>query len=116
MNVTYPDTGFGNIVGQMLEQKLKESRKAELAKRLRGEAVIEVKDLGVSATIKFMGDFIEVVNGKSGKATSTISADFNVINELVSGATSLKVLKFILTRKLRVKGFGMARKLSALLS
>lgn len=116
MNVTYPDSGFGNIVGQLLEQKLKKPGKAELTKRMRGEVVIEVKDLGVSATIKFMGDFIEVVNGKSENALSTISADFNVINELVSGTTSLKVLKFILTRKLRVKGFGMARKLSALLS
>ncbi|MEM0203934.1 MAG: SCP2 sterol-binding domain-containing protein [Archaeoglobaceae archaeon] len=116
MNVIYPDSGFGNIVGQMLEQKLKKPGKAELAKKMRGEVVIEVKDFGTSATIKFMGESIEVVNGKTENACSTISAEFKVINELVSGATTLKVLKLMLTRKLRIKGIAMARKLSALLA
>lgn len=116
MNIIYPESGFGNIVGQILEQKLKKPEKTELARKMRGEVVIEVKDFRASATIKFMGDSIEVVNGKTENTCSTISANFKVINELVSGATTPKVLKLILTRKLKIKGIAMARKLSALLA
>ncbi len=116
VNVVYPDSGFGNIVGQLLEQKLKKSEKAEFAKKMRGEITVEVRDLGVSATIRFMGEFVEVINGSSEKADSTISANFKVINELVSGATTLRVLKLMLTRKLRIRGISMAKKFSALLA
>ncbi|MFN3384872.1 MAG: SCP2 sterol-binding domain-containing protein [Archaeoglobaceae archaeon] len=116
MNVVYPDSGFGNIVGQLLEQKLKKPEKADFAKKIRGEITIEVRDLGVSATVRFMGDLVEVMNGSSEKADSTISANFKVINELVSGATSLRILKLMLTRKLRIKGIPMAKKFNALLA
>lgn len=116
MKVIYPESGFGNIVGQLLEEKLKKLEKVEIAKKMRGGIVIEVKDLGVSATIKFTGESVEVFNGKTESACSTISANFEVINELVSGSTTLKVLKLIITRKLRIKGIAMARKFSALLS
>lgn len=116
MKVVYPESGFGSIVGQILEQKLKKPEKIEIAKRMRGGIAIEVEDLEAVATVRFKGESIEVTNGKAEDVSSTISANFKVINELVSQPKTLKVLKLIITRKLKIKGFTMARMFSALLS
>lgn len=116
MELIYPESGFGNILGQILKQKLGNPKKAEFAKRIRGELVLEIKNLGVCATIRFMGNRIEILDKKVGGATSFVSANMDVINELFTGVSLMKVLKLIITRKLKVKGFGMARKFALLIS
>ncbi len=116
VEVIYDDVGLASMLGQLLQQKLSDPRKAEIAKSMRGRLVIEVRDMNIAATIVFAGDRIEVRNG-GGNADSVISADFQTINSLATGQVGiLGVLKLMITGKLKIKGIGMARKFQEILS
>ncbi|MDI9610688.1 MAG: SCP2 sterol-binding domain-containing protein [Archaeoglobaceae archaeon] len=114
--VSYPEGGFANIVGQLLEQKLSDPKKAEIAKKMRGKIFLEIRDLGVGATIEFMGEKIKISDEKPQKDFALISvANYNTL-ALLSSAGMLKQLRLMLSGKLKIKKIGLARKFGALLS
>ncbi|MEM2346543.1 MAG: SCP2 sterol-binding domain-containing protein [Archaeoglobaceae archaeon] len=118
MDVLYPKEGFANLVGNLLMQNIRrDKKKAKIAMKTRGIAVIEVKDLGFSATIEFKGDKIEVRNGKpEGSNYALISANYGVISSLLGNSSTIKTLKLIISGKLRVKKIGLAKRLSVIMS
>ncbi|MEM1751601.1 MAG: SCP2 sterol-binding domain-containing protein [Archaeoglobaceae archaeon] len=117
VSVSYPEEGFANIVGQLIEQKLKENpKKAEIAKKLRGTIFLEIRDMGVSATVEADGEKIKVTNEKPEKDFALISvSDYDTLT-LVSTSGLLKQLRLMLSGKLKIKKIGLARKFGALIS
>jgi len=117
VEVKYDETGFAAIIGQLIQQKLEDPRKATMAKDIRGRIVIDVRDMGVAATVEFESDRIVVRNGKVGENYAEISADFETINSLATGEIgTLGVLKLMLKGKLKIRGIGMAGKFQSILS
>ncbi|MET1124784.1 MAG: SCP2 sterol-binding domain-containing protein [Archaeoglobaceae archaeon] len=113
MEVRYDEAGLASIIGQMIEQKLREKEK--LVRNLRGSITIELTDFDSSATVYFTGDSVIVRNGGGGEAL--ISTDFETLNKLATGEIgTLGALKLMLKRKLKIKGLGMAMKLQSLLT
>ncbi|MEM0302682.1 MAG: SCP2 sterol-binding domain-containing protein [Archaeoglobaceae archaeon] len=117
VSVSYPEEGFANIVGQLIEQKLKENpKKAEIAKKLRGTIFLEIRDMGVSATVEFLNDAIKVTDEKPQKDFALISvSDYETLT-LLSTSGLLKQLRLMLSGKLKIKKIGLARKFGALIS
>jgi len=115
MIVRYPDSGLANIIGQLLEQKLKEREKMEIAKKMRGKIVLEMKDLNAYATLEFKGEVVEATNDKTENANASISANFETFQKLLSAST-LKVIWFIISGKLKIRGFDLALKFGRLIS
>ncbi|MEM4689740.1 MAG: SCP2 sterol-binding domain-containing protein [Archaeoglobaceae archaeon] len=117
VSVSYPEEGFANIVGQLIEQKLKENpKKAEIAKKLRGTIFLEIRDMGVSATVEADGEKIKVTNEKPEKDFALISvSDYDTLT-LVSTSGLLKQLRLMLSGRLKIKKIGLARKFGALIS
>jgi predicted lipid carrier protein YhbT len=116
VEVIYSESGFGNVIGQLLEQKLKDPKRAEIAKKMKGKIFLEVRDMGVGATVEFGGGRVEVKNERPQKDFALISvADYNTLASLSSSGI-LKQLKLVVTGKLKIKNFGFARKFGALIS
>ncbi|MDK2795365.1 MAG: hypothetical protein PWQ22_146 [Archaeoglobaceae archaeon] len=115
VRVSYPESGFANMLGQLIEQNLREASKAEIAKNMKGEIYLEIRDIEVGATVEFKGEDVEVRNEKPEKPFAMISvADYNTLS-LVSSSGILKQLRLILSGKLKIKNMGFARKFGALL-
>lgn len=117
VSVTYPEEGFANIVGQLIEQKLRDNpKKAEIAKKLRGTILLEIRDMGVSATVEADGERIKVTNEKPEKNFALISvSDYDTLT-MVSTSGLFKQLRLMLSGKLKIKKIGLARKFGALIS
>lgn len=116
VSVIYPESGFGSIIGQLIEQKLKDPKKAEMAKKMKGKIFLEIRDMGVGATIEFKGESVEVKNERPDKDFAMISvADYNTLS-LLSTSGILKQLRLILSGRLKIKNMGFARKFGALIS
>lgn len=116
VSVSYPESGFANIIGQLIEQKVSEPKKAEIAKKMKGKLFLEIRDIRVGATIEFSGEKINVSNERPQKDFALISvADYNTLT-LLSSAGMLKQLRLMISGKLKIKKIGFARKFGALLS
>ncbi|MCQ4153067.1 MAG: SCP2 sterol-binding domain-containing protein [Archaeoglobi archaeon] len=116
VSVRYPEEGFANIIGQLLEQRLKEPKKAEIAKNMRGKVYIEIRNIGVGATVEFDGDKINVTNEKPKKDSAIISvSDYETLT-LLSSAGLLKQIRLMLSGKLKIRKIGFAKKFGALIS
>ncbi|MCS7143857.1 MAG: SCP2 sterol-binding domain-containing protein [Archaeoglobaceae archaeon] len=118
VEVVYPKEGLANLLGNLIMQNVRrDKRKAEIAMKTRGTAVIEIRDLGFTATIEFMGDKIEVKNGKPEKSKyALISANYGVISSLLGNSSTIKTLKLMLSGKLKVKNVALAKRLSTIMS
>lgn len=118
VEVLYPKEGLANLLGNLLMQNIRrDKRKAEIATKTRGIALIEIKDLGFTATIEFKGDKIEVRNGKpEGSNYALISANYGVISYLLGNSSTIKTLRLMLSGKLKVKKITLAKRLSTLMS
>ncbi|MCS7143787.1 MAG: SCP2 sterol-binding domain-containing protein [Archaeoglobaceae archaeon] len=117
VSISYPDRGFPNVVGQLIEQKLKENpKKAEIAKKMRGKIFLEIRNIGVGATVELDGENIKVTNEKPEKDFALISvSDYDTLT-LVSSSGLLKQMRLMLSGKLKIKKIGLARKFGILLS
>jgi len=119
VEVIYPKEGLANLLGNLLLQNTKRDRKkAEIARKTRGTVVIEVRDLGFSATVEFKGDKIEVRNGKPEGLSdyALISANFGVISYLLGNNSTINSLKLMLSGKLKIRKIMLAKKLSTIMS
>jgi|YelNatPaOPRAMG01_1025707.scaffolds.fasta_scaffold244312_2 putative sterol carrier protein len=115
ISVSYPEEGFANILGQLIEQKIKEPDKAELARNIRGKLYIEIRNMNVGATVEFEGEKIKVTGEKPEKDFGMISVpDYDTLT-LLSTAGMLKQMRLMLSGKLKIKKIGLARKFGALL-
>ncbi|MCS7130019.1 MAG: SCP2 sterol-binding domain-containing protein [Archaeoglobaceae archaeon] len=114
--VSYPEEGFANMLGQLIEQKVKEEKKAEIAKKMNGKLFLEIREIGVGAMVEFSGESIRVSNERPEKVTALISvADYNTLTMLLTSGI-LKQLKFIISGKLKIKNLSFVRKFGAILS
>lgn len=118
VEVVYQKEGFANLVGNLLMQNIRrDKRKAEIARKTRGTAVIEVRDLKFTATIDLKGDRIEVWNGKPEKTDyALISANYGIISFLLGNSSILNTLKLMISGKLKIKKIRLAKRLSILMS
>lgn len=119
VEVTYEKTGLASVLGQLIEQSVSEKpAKSDMARNMKGSVVVRVEDMDATATVEFNQGRITVYNGQPAKGKfAMISASFEVINDLATGrAGTLKTLRWILTRKLKIKGIRMARKFQRILS
>lgn len=115
--ITYPEEGFANILGQLIQQKLSQGKqKQQLARELKGTIVIEATDVGVSATLEFDQNGVRMYNGKPSEGSyALVSGKFEIISSIASRSGILRTLLLILSGRLKVKGVRMASKLTALL-
>ncbi len=105
---------FATILGRILEEKLRDRRRAEIARKINGSVTVECRDLGMSATVTFNGDRIVVENGYGGKYLT--SADLQTLNGLTFGKIGLlDTLKLIMKGRLKIKGMMFAMKFRKLL-
>jgi len=116
ISISYPEEGFANIIGQLIEQKLKDPKKAEIAKNMRGKVYIEIRNIGVGATVDFDGDKIKISHEKPKKDFAMISvSDYETLT-LLSSAGLLKQIRIMLSGRLKIKKIGFAKKFGALIS
>ncbi|MCQ4153926.1 MAG: hypothetical protein DSO01_05385 [Archaeoglobi archaeon] len=119
VEVIYPKEGLANLLGNLIMQNTRRDiKKAEIARKTRGTVVIEIRDLGFTATVELKGDRIEVRNGKPEELSdcALISANFGVISYLLGNNSTIKSLKFMLSGKLKIKKMLLAKKLSTIMS
>ncbi len=64
--------GFATILEKILEEKLRDKRREEIARGINGSVTVECRDLKMSATITFEGGRV-VENGS--RSSNLISAD-----------------------------------------
>lgn len=116
VSVSYPEEGFANILGQLIEQKIQDPKKAEIAKKMRGKIYIEIRNMEVGATVELNGESIRVTNEKPEKGYAMISvSDYDTLT-LVATSGLLKQMQLMLSGKLKIKKIGLARKFGALIS
>ncbi|MCX8172543.1 MAG: SCP2 sterol-binding domain-containing protein [Archaeoglobaceae archaeon] len=116
VRISYPEKGFPNVVGQLIEEKLKDPKKLEMAKNMHGKIFLEIRNLGVFATVEMDGENIRVTADKPDKDYAVISvSDYDTLT-IVSTSGLLKQLKLMISGKLRVKKIKLARKFGILLS
>lgn len=116
MQVEYSrdELGFATILGKILEEKLRDGKKEEIARRINGSVTVECRDLGMSATVTFRGDRIVVENGS--RSSNLISADLQTLNGLTFGKIGLLgTLKLVVKGRLKIKGMMFAMKFRKLL-
>ncbi|WP_202319100.1 SCP2 sterol-binding domain-containing protein [Archaeoglobus neptunius] len=100
---------FATILGKILEEKLRDKKKEEIARRINGSVSVECRDLKMSTTITFKGDRVIVESGSKGKYL--ISADLQTLNGLTFGKIGLLgTVKLIIKGKLKIKGMIFAMK------
>ncbi|NHW23516.1 MAG: hypothetical protein HA489_04605 [Archaeoglobales archaeon] len=101
-----------------MQNTRRDIKKAETARKTRGTVVIDIRDLGFTATVELKGDRIEVRNGKPEELSdcALISANFGVISYLFGNNSTIKSLKFMLSGKLKIKKILLAKKLSTIMS
>jgi putative sterol carrier protein len=118
MKVVYPESGVAAILGQMIEQNLKDKPdKEKIAQKLKGEkVVVEFTDQNAAATVEFKDDEIVLTNSKYTGDCAYIGTDFETMTKITAGQIGfVRTLWLLLTGKLKMKKSGVLKEFQKLL-
>jgi putative sterol carrier protein len=95
-------SGLGLMTGQYLEQILDESpAKQRRARSLRGRLALEATDAGVTITVSFRGDRIDIEDGAVPPLDAYVGGPYVALTDLLAGRAN-PVMEH-LRRRLRVR-------------
>ncbi len=117
MKVVYPESGVASILGQMIEQSLKDKpHKRKIAEKLRGKkVVIEFTDQNAAATVEFRDDEIVLKNTKEDGDSAYIGGDFETLTKITTGEVgTLKTLWLMMKGKVKMKKSGVLKEFQKL--
>jgi putative sterol carrier protein len=94
--------GLGWTLKSLLDDKLDDPGIKSALARLSGTLVVTETGAGVSSTLFFQGDSLEIADGGVDKPTAWLSGEFDQLSELISGQVG--PVRALITRRIKAGG------------